>query len=79
MGRILYNALMNIQLNGQDFDVPEGTTLAGLVKMRQQSGHLKTPAYAVERNKEVVVRPQLEGTRLQTGDRVEIVVMVGGG
>ena len=79
MGRILYNALMNIQLNGQDFDVPEGTTLAGLVKMRQQSGHLKTPAYAVERNKEVVVRPQLEGTRLQTGDRVAIVVMVGGG
>ena len=70
---------MKILLNGQDFDVPEGTTLAGLVKMRQQSGHLRTPAYAVERNKDVVVRPQLEGTRLEGGDRVEIVVMVGGG
>ena len=70
---------MKILLNGQDFDVPEGTTLAGLVRMRQQSGHLRTPAYAVERNKDVVVRPQLEGTHLEKGDRVEIVVMVGGG
>ena len=70
---------MKIWLNGQDFEIPEGTTLAGLVKMRQQSGHLRTAAYAVERNKEVVVRPQLEGTRLAAEDRVEIVVMVGGG
>jgi thiamine biosynthesis protein ThiS len=70
---------MNILLNGQDYDVPEGTTLAGLVKLRQQSGHLRTPAYAVERNREVVIRPQHEATHLQAGDRVEIVVMVGGG
>ena len=70
---------MKITLNGQDLDLPEGTTIAGLVKMRQQSGHLKTPAYAVERNREVIVRPQHESVRLQAGDRVEIVVMVGGG
>ena len=74
-----YNAAMKITLNGQDFDLPENTTLAGLVKMRQQSGHLKTPAYAVEYNREVVARPQHESVRLQAGDRVEIVVMVGGG
>jgi thiamine biosynthesis protein ThiS len=70
---------MNILLNGQDFELPAGTSIAGLVKLRQESGHLRTPAYAVERNKEVVVRPQHEATRLETGDRVEIVVMVGGG
>jgi thiamine biosynthesis protein ThiS len=70
---------MKITLNGQDFDVPEGTTLAELVKMRQKSGHLRTPAYAVERNKDVVVRNAHDTTRLSPGDRVEIVVMVGGG
>jgi len=70
---------MTITLNGQSFDVPEGTTIAGLVKLRQQSGHLKTSAYAVERHKEVVVRGRHEGTALQAGDKVEIVVMVGGG
>ena len=70
---------MKITLNGQDFELPEDTSIAGLVKMRQQTGHLKTTAYAVERNKEVVVRPHHEGVRLQAGDRVEIVVMVGGG
>ena len=70
---------MQITLNGQSFDVPSGTTLAGLVKLRQQSGHLKTSAYAIERNKEVVTRPHHEATTLQAGDKIEIVVMVGGG
>jgi thiamine biosynthesis protein ThiS len=70
---------MKIILNGQDFDLAEGATIASLVKMRQQQGHLRTSAYAVERNKEVVVRPEHEATRLRDGDRIEIVVMVGGG
>jgi thiamine biosynthesis protein ThiS len=70
---------MKILLNGHDFEVPEGTTLAGLVKMRQQSGHLRTPAYAVERNKDVIARIDHDRTDLAAGDRVEIVVMVGGG
>jgi len=70
---------MQITLNGQSFDIPSGSTLATLVKLRQQSGHLKTTAYAIERNKEVVTRPQHESTHLQAGDKIEIVVMVGGG
>ena len=75
-----YNGfVMKIMLNGKEFDVPSGTTVAGLVKLRQQSGHLRTTAYAVERNREVVVRPQHEGLRLEAEDQVEIVVMVGGG
>lgn len=71
--------MMTIQLNGQAFEVPEGTTVAGLVKLRQASGHLKTTAYAVERNKDVVMRQEHEGVKLKAGDQVEIVVMVGGG
>ncbi len=70
---------MKILLNGQDFEVLEGTTVAGLVNLRRQTGHLRTTAYAVERNKEVVVRGQHEAVRLEAGDNVEIVVMVGGG
>jgi thiamine biosynthesis protein ThiS len=71
--------MITITLNGQDFSLPEGATVASLVRMRQQSGHLRTPAYAVERNKDVVLRPQHETVKLATGDKVEIVVMVGGG
>jgi thiamine biosynthesis protein ThiS len=80
-GRALpfYNGRMKIFLNGQDFELPDGATVASLVAMRRQSGHLRTPAYAVERNKDVVLRAQHEATRLQPGDQVEIVVMVGGG
>ena len=70
-----YNAAMKIILNGKDFDVPDGTTVAGLVKLRE----IKTPAYAVERNREVVLRKEHEATRLSEGDKVEIVVAVGGG
>jgi sulfur carrier protein len=70
---------MKILLNGQDFEVPDGTTIAGLVNLRRQSGHLRTTAYAVERNKDVVVRAQHDAVKLQAGDKLEIVVMVGGG
>ncbi len=70
---------MTIMLNGQDFSIPEGATVAALVRMRQESGHLRTPAYAVERNKEVIFRPQHDAIKLAPGDKVEIVVMVGGG
>ena len=70
---------MKILLNGQDFELPDGATVAGLVALRRQSGHLRSPAYAVERNKDVVIRAQHEAVRLQAGDKIEIVVMVGGG
>ncbi|HVX86807.1 MAG TPA: sulfur carrier protein ThiS [Phycisphaerae bacterium] len=70
---------MTITLNGQAFEISENATIASLVQMRQASGHLTTPAYAVERNKEVVFRQEHARTRLSPGDTVEIVVMVGGG
>jgi sulfur carrier protein len=70
---------MKISLNGQDFELPDGSTIAALVNLRRQTGHLRTPAFAVERNKDVVVRAQHEAVRLEPGDKVEIVVMVGGG
>ena len=70
---------MKIILNGQPYELAAGSTVADLVHLRQQSGHLKTPAYAVELNKEVCLRAQHAATRLSEGDTVEVVVMVGGG
>jgi sulfur carrier protein len=66
---------MNIILNGKDFDVPPGTTIAGLITLRQ----IKTPAYAVEKNKQVIPRKNHPTTPLTENDKIEIVVAVGGG
>ena len=66
---------MKIILNGHDFEIPPETTVADLVRLRD----IQTPAYAVERNKQVLLRKELEATPLAAGDRIEIVVAVGGG
>ena len=66
---------MKIFLNGRDFEIPAGLTVAGLIKLRE----IKTPAYAVERNKSVLPRGQHDATLLVEGDKIEIVVAVGGG
>ena len=66
---------MEIILNGNKFDVPEGITVKELIALRQ----IKTAIFAVERNREVVPRKLHETTRLSPGDQVEIAVAVGGG
>ncbi|MCL2646564.1 MAG: sulfur carrier protein ThiS [Phycisphaerales bacterium] len=66
---------MKILLNGHDYELPTGTTITGLIKLRD----IKTPAYAVERNSEVVFRKLHDSTVLHEGDKIEIVVAVGGG
>jgi sulfur carrier protein len=70
-----YNFGMNIILNGKDFDAPANITVADLIKLRE----IKTPAYAVERNREVVFRKDHSTTKLAENDKIEIVVAVGGG
>jgi sulfur carrier protein len=67
--------LINIQLNGEPREVPEGLTLDGLMDW------LKMPAdrVAVERNLEIVPRTQWDETPIQAGDRLEVVHFVGGG
>ncbi len=66
---------MEILLNGNKYDVPEGITVKELIELRQ----IKTAIFAVERNREVVPRGQHELTRLAPGDQIEIAVAVGGG
>jgi thiamine biosynthesis protein ThiS len=66
---------MNVTINGEAREVPEGLTVAALV------AHLDLPAgrLAIERNLEVLPRDAWASTRVQPGDRYEIVHFVGGG
>jgi len=66
--------MISIQLNGEPREVA-ATTLAELVS---ELG-LERRMIAIERNLEVVPKSQYADTRLQAGDRIELVHMIGGG
>ncbi len=65
---------LSLVVNGQPFEVPAAATLATLIDLRQPR-----PPFAVELNKQLVRRSLYGTTQLRTGDRVEIVTLVGGG
>jgi sulfur carrier protein len=70
-----YNARMQIQLNGEPREIAPDVTLAELLEREGLAGR----RVAVEINREIVPR-SLHGQRaLAEGDRVEIVVAIGGG
>jgi sulfur carrier protein len=66
---------MQVRLNGELREIPDGATVAGLLL------HLgvKAPRVAVEVNDKVVTKDLYDGHRLGPGDSVEIVAFVGGG
>ncbi len=64
-----------IMVNGKDYEVPAGTTVAGLLDFLE----IGREGSAVERNREIVPRSRHEETTLEAGDRIEIVTAVGGG
>ncbi len=66
---------MTIQLNGDQRQIPEGLTLATFLEWLE----LPFDRVAVERNLEIVKRDQWAATRIEEGDRLEVVQMVGGG
>ena len=66
---------MTLQINGESRSFPDGLTVATLVG---QLG-MKTDRVAVELNLEIVPRSSWDSTRLQDGDKLEIVHFVGGG
>jgi thiamine biosynthesis protein ThiS len=66
---------MQIELNGQVREVPDGFTVAALLHDLE----IAQPHVAVERNLEVVPRARHAETVLQAGDRLEVVTLVGGG
>ena len=70
-----YRSTMQVFVNGEAKDVPEDTTLRGLI---EQVG-LGKALCAAEVNKKAVPRREQESTTLKAGDAVEIVSLVGGG
>lgn len=66
---------MEIILNGQPHRVDPGLRIEGLVSSLGYAGK----RIAVERNGQIVPRSRHPETIVEAGDRIEIVVAVGGG
>ena len=66
---------MNLTINGEQQQLPELLTVAGLLETRGLVGK----RVAVERNGEIVPKSMHVTTPLVAGDHIEIVVPVGGG
>lgn len=66
---------MEITLNGKKQHLPAPLTVAALLALRELAGK----RVAVEKNGEIVPKSRHADTLLAAGDRIEIVVAVGGG
>ncbi len=66
---------ITVIVNGESRAVPTGSTAGDLVEALGLAGR----PIAVEVNQEVVPRARLADCRLQPGDRLELVTLVGGG
>lgn len=64
-----------LTVNGAAQRLPDGTTVDALLHTMELAGK----RVAVEVNDSIVPRSQHASTRLANGDRVEIVIAVGGG
>jgi len=69
------NTQIEIVVNGEPRSVPDGFTVSELL----DSLGLPADRVAVEYNREILKKDRWATTRLQPGDRLEIVHFVGGG
>ena len=67
--------LASLIVNGASRDIDDAQTVADVVSRMGLAGK----KIAVERNGEIVPRSRFPETRLSEGDRIEVVVAVGGG
>lgn len=66
---------MQVIINGEARSLPENLSLAELL----QHLNLKPERVAIERNREIVKREEWATVKVQAGDQLEIVQLVGGG
>jgi sulfur carrier protein len=66
---------MNVTVNGDAMNVPDGLSLRGLVEHLGLAGG----PVAIEQNGEIVTRARHESTIVSEGDVLEVVHFVGGG
>jgi thiamine biosynthesis protein ThiS len=64
-----------ITVNGERREAPQGATVADLLREL----NLAAARVAIERNLQILPRPQWPNTAIEPGDRYEIVHFVGGG
>jgi len=64
-----------ISINGITRQLPDSTSVAGLIEEMGLSGK----RIALERNGEIVPRSTFSAQQLADGDKLEVVVAVGGG
>ncbi|RJO67057.1 MAG: sulfur carrier protein ThiS [Myxococcales bacterium] len=67
--------LMRVKVNGEWGEYPDAITLDALLNQLQT----RRDWMAVERNKKVVRKTLFAETRLEDGDELEIIKLVGGG
>lgn len=67
--------MVEVIINGKSEELRDGLTVLGLLEARSLAGK----RVAVERNGEIVPKGRHAETVLNAGDRLEIVVAVGGG
>ena len=66
---------MRATVNGEELELPDGLTVAALLRHLGVRGE----RVAVERNGAVVKKARHEGEQLEPGDVLEVVAFVGGG
>lgn len=66
---------MQMQVNGEQRTVPDGVTVAGLLKELD----IRPDRVAVELNLTILDRSEFDRRSLQEGDRIEIISFIGGG
>ena len=66
---------IHIVVNGEGREASAGATVSDLLR---ELG-LESRRVAIERNLEILPRPKWQETRVEAGDRYEIVQFVGGG
>ena len=69
------SAPIQVLINGAPRELPAALTFAELIDTLDLAGK----RLAIERNGEIVPRSRFGEARLDDGDRVEVVVAVGGG
>jgi thiamine biosynthesis protein ThiS len=66
---------MEISVNGQKRSFTAPLTITGMLEMLG----VNPKAVVVERNFQIVARPEMEAQSVEDGDAIEIIRLVGGG
>ncbi len=69
------NIMLVLQVNGTSREIPPGSNVENLITSMQLNGK----RYAIELNGEIVPKSAHAATPLNHGDKLEVVIAVGGG